>query len=157
MIEKKELKVDYSDVIILEKSVKALCKFNNNRKIKDKKISKIENQLYGLISKLNDLIVIEEKEKKEENKNILQEANDIIFERKEEKERQYGPINESLEDTATIASIISNRDICIEDVFAVLIALKTSRMKHSDKRDTFLDSICYTAAYQEYLKENKMF
>jgi hypothetical protein len=89
-------------------------------------------------------------------KTILEEANDIIFNRAEEKQREYGPIDESLEDTAIVASIISNEAINIEMVYAVLIGLKTSRMRWNKKHDTFLDSIAYTAAYEDYLnKKNK--
>jgi hypothetical protein len=89
-------------------------------------------------------------------KNTLEEANDIIFNRAEEKQREYGPIDESLEDTAIVASIISNEAINIEMVYAVLIGLKTSRMRWNKKHDTFLDSIAYTAAYENYLnKKNK--
>jgi hypothetical protein len=90
-----------------------------------------------------------------ESKNTLEEANDIIFNRAEEKQREYGPIDESLEDTAIVASIISNEAINIEMVYAVLIGLKTSRMRWNKKHDTFLDSIAYTAAYEDYLNKQK--
>jgi hypothetical protein len=38
------------------------------------------------------------------NKNILEEANDIIFNRKEEVNRQYGPFIESMKKSAKFAS-----------------------------------------------------
>jgi hypothetical protein len=88
-------------------------------------------------------------------KNTLEKANDIIFNRAEEKQRQYGPIDESLEDTAIIASIISNEPITTEMVYAVLIGLKSSRLKLNKKHDTFLDLVSYIAAYEDYLNKQK--
>ena len=89
------------------------------------------------------------------SKTILEEANDIIFKRVEEKQREYGPIDESLEDTAIISSIISNESINIEMVYAVLIGLKVSRMKWNKKHDTFLDGICYVAAFENYIRKKE--
>ncbi len=54
--------------------------------------------------------------------NILKEANEIINERSEEKERQYGPIGEGLERAAKIASGMTGKDFEADDIFAVLIA-----------------------------------
>lgn len=85
-------------------------------------------------------------------KTILEESNEIIFERSEEKERDYGPINESFEDTATIASILTGKSLTAEDCYKVMIALKMSRMKRSYKRDTYLDSISYMGALAEMLE-----
>jgi hypothetical protein len=87
--------------------------------------------------------------------NILEEANNIIFNRGEEKERQYGPIDESLQDTAVVASIVSNTDINIDMVYAVLVALKMSRLRHNKKHDTFLDGIGYLAAFEDYVNNKK--
>ena len=87
---------------------------------------------------------------KDKEKTILQESNDIIFKRKEEKEREYGPINNSIADTATIASIMTNKTITTSDVYKVLIALKISRLRHNNKHDTYLDAIGYLAADEAY-------
>ena len=89
------------------------------------------------------------------SKNILEEANDIIFNRAEEKERQYGNIDDSLFDASEIASIIENKTFTINDVYAVLIGLKISRMKHNKKHDTFLDGIGYLAAYEAYIRKTE--
>lgn len=105
----------------------------------------------AVVKKIWDLrSIIKDKNK---IKNTLEEANDIIFNRAEEKQREYGPIDESLSDTATVASIISNKEIDIEMVYAVLMGLKISRMRWNKKHDTFLDSIGYTAAYEAYLRK----
>jgi len=86
-------------------------------------------------------------------KTILEESNEIIFERSEEKGRDYGPINESFDETATIASILTGKSLTAEDCYKVMIALKMSRMKKSYKRDTYLDCIGYMGALAEMLNK----
>lgn len=88
-------------------------------------------------------------------KNILKEAEEIIFGREQEKDRDYGPIDESMEDTATIASIMTGKELTAEDCYKVLIALKAARMKKSYKRDTYLDIAAYTGALDAYLEKEK--
>lgn len=88
-------------------------------------------------------------------KTILEESQEIIFERSEEKQRDYGPIDESFEDTATIASIITGKQLTAEDCYKVMIALKMSRMKRSYKRDTYLDSVGYLGALAEMLERKE--
>ena len=78
--------------------------------------------------------------------NILEKANDIVYKRKEEKERQYGPFDESLNKTAIIASELCNKALNTEDIYKVLIALKMSRMAYNHKEDTYLDMIAYITA-----------
>ena len=56
-------------------------------------------------------------------RNILKKANEIINNRSEEKERQYGPMGEGLERAAKIASGITGKDLTADDIFASLIAL----------------------------------
>lgn len=87
------------------------------------------------------------------SKNILKEANEIIFGRKQEKHRDYGPIDESMEDTATIASILTGKDLTAEDCYKVMAALKMARMKKSYKRDTYLDCVAYLGALDAYLEK----
>lgn len=108
----------------------------------------------AIISKINELKGYK-KEHSEQCKTILEEANDIIFKRAEEKQREYGPIDESLEDTAIVASIISNKDIDIKMVYAVLIGLKISRMRWNKKHDTFLDGIGYIAAFENFVRKTE--
>lgn len=112
----------------------------------------LTKRMYESIKSEKDEVVFSLKEEinAERELNILEEANDIIFNRGQEKERQYGPIDESLRDTATIASVMTDKTISTSDVYKVLIALKLSRLKYNNKRDTFLDAIGYMAAYQKY-------
>ena len=88
-------------------------------------------------------------------KNILLEANQIINVRAEEKERMYGPFEESMEKAANVASVLCNKDITTEDFYKCLIALKISRMAYNLKEDTMLDSVAYIAALDNYNKKNK--
>ena len=81
-----------------------------------------------------------------DNNNILLNANEIIFNRKEEKQRQYGPIDESITKAARVASELTNKDITTEDMYKCLIALKISRMAYNIKKDTMLDCVGYIAA-----------
>lgn len=82
--------------------------------------------------------------------NILKEAHKIIFDRAEEKERQYGPINESIAKAARVASELTNKDISTEDFYKCLIALKISRMAYNIKKDTMLDCVGYIAALDSF-------
>lgn len=84
--------------------------------------------------------------------NILKEADRIINERSEEKERQYGPMDESIERTAQIASAILGRNLNAHDVFAVLVALKFSRHSMAYKEDNFLDAAAYLGAWNNYIQ-----
>lgn len=85
--------------------------------------------------------------------NILKEADRIINERSEEKERQYGPMNDSIERTAYIASAIVGKSITPSDVFAVLVGLKFSRHATAYKEDNFLDAAAYLGAWNNYIQE----
>ncbi len=82
--------------------------------------------------------------------NILKEAHKIIFDRAEEKERQYGPINESIAKAARVASELTNKDISTEDFYKCLIALKISRMAYNTKKDTMLDCVGYISALDNF-------
>ena len=85
--------------------------------------------------------------------NILKEANEIINQRSEEKERQYGPIGEGLERAAMIASGMTGKDLTADDIFAALIALKFSRHSYNYKEDNFLDAAAYLGAWNDYINE----
>lgn len=86
------------------------------------------------------------------NKNILEQANDIIFKRDEEKDRQYGPFSDSMSKAARVATEMCNKEITTEDFFKCMIALKISRMAYNHKHDTMLDAIGYIAGLDDYLK-----
>jgi len=84
------------------------------------------------------------------SKSILEEAQGIIFERSEEKQRDYGSIDKSMEDAATIASILTGKNIDASDMYKCMMALKLARYKKSYKRDTHLDLVAYAGALAAY-------
>jgi hypothetical protein len=86
---------------------------------------------------------------------ILQQAHEIVFERGEEKERQYGPFEEGMEQTARIASEMSRKELTAFDVYNVLIALKLSRASWNYKEDNYLDAVAYMASLDKYLSNKK--
>lgn len=82
--------------------------------------------------------------------NILKKANEIVNERSEEKERMYGPFSECNRRAAEIASIISNKEISVDDIYNFQIALKLARNSWSYKEDNLLDAVAYMGAYNNY-------
>lgn len=88
--------------------------------------------------------------------NILQEANDIVNNRSQEKERQYGPFNESMERAAKIASLMIGKEITAYDMFNCMIAMKLSRQSHTTKTDNLLDACAYIGALQNYINDNNL-
>lgn len=81
---------------------------------------------------------------------IFEHANEIIFERNEEKQRQYGPMQESMASAALIASALCNKEITTEDFYKCMMALKLSRLGYSAKRDTILDLIAYAGSLDNF-------
>lgn len=79
-------------------------------------------------------------------------AHKIVNERAEEKEREYGPFDESMGKAARIASELTNKDITTEDFYKCMLALKISRLAYNLKEDTILDAIAYTGALDNYNK-----
>jgi len=82
--------------------------------------------------------------------NILKKAHEIIHERKEEKERQYGPFDKSMAKAARVASELCQKEITTEDFYKCMIALKISRMAYNLKEDTMLDAVAYISALDEF-------
>lgn len=82
--------------------------------------------------------------------NILKKAQEIIFDRKEEKERQYGNIDDSISKAALVASELCDKEITTEDFYKCMIALKVSRMAYNTKKDTMLDCVGYIAALDNF-------
>jgi DNA-binding protein H-NS len=87
--------------------------------------------------------------------NILEEANNIVFLRSEEKERQYGSFIEGMHKASQIASGMTGKEITTEDMFKCMVALKLSRESYNHKYDNLLDAIAYLAALNEYHNEHK--
>ena len=82
--------------------------------------------------------------------NILLKANEIVFERNEEKERMYGPFEEGMEQAAKIASLLSRKEITTVDMYNCMIALKLSRQSYNHKEDNLLDCVAYIASLNDY-------
>lgn len=91
---------------------------------------------------------------KQKEKNILEHAHEIIYERAEESARKYGPFAEGMEKVAQLSSIMCNKDILPEDCYKVLVALKLSRESYNKKYDNILDAICYLAAMYNHFKQD---
>lgn len=88
--------------------------------------------------------------------NILYKADQIVNHRAEEKERQYGPFNESIERTAQFYNLMkpkSDPEISPEGVLRVLIALKLSREAYGHKEDNLLDGVAYIGALNNYIDD----
>lgn len=82
--------------------------------------------------------------------NLLQRAYSIVYERSEEKDRQYGDFIESMARTSRIASELCNKEITIEDTYKIIVALKLSREAHMHKEDNILDCVAYLASLNDY-------
>lgn len=83
--------------------------------------------------------------------NILEHAKKILYERGEEKNRQYGDFDESMELTAKLASEMAGYDVSLKTCYFVYIAGKFAREAHSHKYDNLLDAIVYTAQMNDHL------
>ena len=82
--------------------------------------------------------------------NILEQANEIIYKRSEEKARQYGPMQEGMQEAAKIASLLSRKEITAVDMYNCMIALKLSRQAYNHKEDNLLDCVAYMASLNDY-------
>ena len=84
--------------------------------------------------------------------NILERANAIVNERAEEKDRMYGPFDESIERTCDMYTLMSTPEKRLdpEDIFKVLVALKLSREAYNHKEDNLLDAVAYIGAWNNY-------
>lgn len=82
--------------------------------------------------------------------NILDQANKIINERSEEKDREYGPFIKCNERAAKIASVLCDKEITTEDIYKFQIALKFAREAHAHKEDNLLDAAAYIGALNNY-------
>lgn len=87
--------------------------------------------------------------------NILKHADQIINERSEEKERQYGPFMECNQKAAEIASIITGKPLTALDVSWVQVAVKMARESNAHKEDNLLDMVATIGAINNELEEPK--
>ena len=82
--------------------------------------------------------------------NILEQANEIVNLRSEEKERMYGPFAECNKKAAQIATVLCNRTITARDIYMFQIALKLARESFCHNRDNLLDAAAYLGALDNY-------
>jgi len=87
--------------------------------------------------------------------NILEEANKIVNQRSEEKERLYGPFSEGMKKAAEIFNNSSRTTkMTPEDMYLALVALKLSRESYNHKEDNLLDAVAYLGGLNNYINEN---
>ena len=84
------------------------------------------------------------------NMNILSEANKIVNERSEEKEREYGPFIDGMESAAKILSGMTGMDLDYVFMYKAMIALKLSRESYKHKEDNLLDAVAYIGALNNH-------
>ena len=89
--------------------------------------------------------------------NILEQANKIVNERSEEKERQYGPFAESMKRAADLFNLIApeGESITVHGMYRALIALKLSREHYAHKEDNLLDAVAYIGALNNYIENHE--
>lgn len=97
--------------------------------------------------------VYKENEEGKTTENILDRANDIINNRSEEKNRQYGDMDENLDHAAEIASIMQRKQFNGADVAVVLASLKLARHRRSYKQDSLLDAVAYLGALDNRIQK----
>ena len=83
----------------------------------------------------------------------LKRAYQIVIERSEEKERQYGDFKQSMKTASKFASFLLNKKITAYDVALIQVALKLARLKHRHKTDTIVDAIAYLGIADEINKD----
>ena len=91
--------------------------------------------------------------------NILERADRIVNERSEEKERQYGPFQASMERAAALYNLMAPKGerITTAGMYRAMIALKLSRESHAHKEDNLLDAVAYIGALNDYLEKNGVY
>ena len=93
---------------------------------------------------------IEVKDMNEENnKSILSEAEEIV---NGSRHSDYGDARESFSSVATIASVMTRKELDPEDCCAVLMAVKLVRESFAHRRDNLVD-LCGYAELMNRLKE----
>jgi len=85
--------------------------------------------------------------------NILEQADQIINHRSEEKDRQYGPFEEGMRRAAMICSGMTGKQFTGADMYAALVALKLSRHSYSYKKDNLLDAVAYIGGLDNYIQK----
>jgi hypothetical protein len=84
---------------------------------------------------------------------ILTQAEEIVNNRSEESDRQYGPFSEGMERAAMIFNGMTGLNLGAEHMFKALVALKLSRESYQHKRDNLLDAVAYLQGLENYINE----
>ena len=88
-------------------------------------------------------------EKKEGEKSILAEAEEIV---NGSRQADYGDAKESFTKVASVASVMTGKELSPDDCCAVLMAVKLVRESFAHKRDNLVD-LCGYAEIMNRLKE----
>lgn len=86
--------------------------------------------------------------------NILKKADQIINERSEEKERQYGPMFETMDRAKAIYNLLrrDGRTITTKDMYLAMVAMKLARESYAHKEDNLLDAVAYLGSMNDYIE-----
>ena len=87
-------------------------------------------------------------------KSILEVADEIVNNRNEEADRQYGPFSEGMDRAALIFKGMTGFNVTGEHMFKALIALKFSRESYNHKQDNLLDAVAYIQGLENYHNES---
>lgn len=82
--------------------------------------------------------------------NILKEADNIVNNRSEEKERMYGPFEEGMSRAAQILSGMTGMTLDATFMYKAMVALKLSRESYNHKEDNLLDCVAYLGSLNNY-------
>jgi len=88
------------------------------------------------------------------SKSILEEANEIVNNRSEESDRQYGPFSEGMDRAAMIFNGMTGMKITGREMFKAMLALKFSRESYNHKKDNLLDAVAYIQGLENYENED---
>ena len=88
----------------------------------------------------------------ENNKSILSEAEEIV---NGIRQSDYGEANESFSRIATIASVMTGKELSPEDCCAVMMAVKLVRESFAHKRDNLVDLCGYANILNEIRESEK--
>lgn len=87
--------------------------------------------------------------------NILKKAQEIVYNRSEEKHRQYGDFHQSMEKATSIFNLISKQRMKTEDMYLAMVAMKLARQSHAHKEDNLLDAVAYISSMNDYLNKQQ--
>lgn len=87
--------------------------------------------------------------------NILEQANMIVNERSEEKERNYGKFEDAMDKMRDIFNSMTGLELSTEHMYIAMIALKFSREAHTHREDNLLDAVAYIGSLNNYINLKK--